>query len=181
MRARKVLRSVLIIALIAVNIGCDQVSKSIIRDRVSIDTNLRYLNGHFLITRAENTGAFLSLGDNTTGPLRIVFLSLIPALLLIFSISYLIRNKNVPAVTLIGICFIVGGGIGNIFDRIVHGSVTDFLYLDYHPFHTGIFNLADVSITVGALLILIGINLKNPPRFLAGRKQETVTADSLSE
>ncbi len=51
--------------------------------------------------------------------------------------------------------FLIGGGIGNIYDRIVYGSVTDFLHMDFVLFRTGIFNLADVSIMVGIGLLLL--------------------------
>ena len=76
-------------------------------------------------------------------------------------------------ITFLGICFIIGGGIGNIFDRIWHGSVTDFIYIEYQPFHTGVFNVADLSITTGALLIIIGLNVQNPPGFLRRHRVET--------
>ena len=52
----------------------------------------------------------------------------------------------------IGLCSVAGGGIGNIFDRVMYGSVTDFLYVRVGIFQTGIFNFADVSITAGVLL-----------------------------
>ena len=51
--------------------------------------------------------------------------------------------------------FAIGGGIGNIYDRVVHGSVTDFLHIDLVIFQTGIFNMADVSLMVGMGLFLI--------------------------
>ena len=51
---------------------------------------------------------------------------------------------------------IIGGGVANIFDRIVYGSVTDFLYINLGGiFKTGIFNIADLSVTTGMILILI--------------------------
>ena len=50
---------------------------------------------------------------------------------------------------------IIGGGIGNIYDRILYSSVTDFLYLEFGKLHTGIFNMADVSVVIGVLLILV--------------------------
>lgn len=55
----------------------------------------------------------------------------------------------------IGVCFLIGGGIGNIYDRIVYGSVTDFLHMDFVLFKTGIFNMADVSIMTGIGLLLL--------------------------
>ena len=58
---------------------------------------------------------------------------------------------------MIGLSFIIGGGIGNIYDRIVHGSVTDFLHIDLGLFRTGIFNMADVSIMVGMGIVLFSM------------------------
>ena len=55
----------------------------------------------------------------------------------------------------IGMCFLIGGGIGNIIDRLLYGSVTDFLHIDFGLFRTGIFNLADVSIMVGIGILII--------------------------
>ena len=55
----------------------------------------------------------------------------------------------------LGLAFIIGGGIGNIFDRIVYGSVTDFFHMDFVIFRTGIFNMADVSVMVGTSLLLV--------------------------
>jgi len=54
-----------------------------------------------------------------------------------------------------------GGGIGNVYDRIIYGSVTDFLHIDLGLFETGIFNMADVSITTGALILLANTLYKN--------------------
>jgi signal peptidase II len=61
-----------------------------------------------------------------------------------------------PEVLLIGWCFVIGGGTGNLYDRIIHGSVTDFLHLDLRLFQTGIFNMADVSIMTGMFIIILG-------------------------
>ena len=59
--------------------------------------------------------------------------------------------------TLVGFCCIIGGGIANVYDRIVYGSVTDFLHLDFGGFlRTGIFNLADVSVMVGMGCLIVG-------------------------
>ena len=58
-------------------------------------------------------------------------------------------------ISLWGLSFIAGGGIGNIFDRMVYGSVTDMLFIDLQFAHTGIFNVADVSVMIGTGLILL--------------------------
>jgi signal peptidase II len=68
--------------------------------------------------------------------------------------------KPVSGNMLIGLCFVIGGGVGNLFDRILYGSVTDFLYLKFGIFQTGIFNMADVSIMAGMSIILLQFFLK---------------------
>ena len=63
-----------------------------------------------------------------------------------------------PLVT--GLCFVIGGGAGNLYDRIRFGSVTDFVHVNFGLFQTGIFNMADVSIMMGMGVILMDIYLK---------------------
>lgn len=150
-------RTFLIFFLILFNLGCDQLSKYIIRKNVAPYADHNFLGGHFVLTRVENTGAFLSLGDSIPVFMRIILLSVLPALALILGIGYLVRRKEIFLLNLVGISLIIGGGIGNVFDRIIHGSVTDFLYMDFWIFHTGVFNLGDVSISTGVILILLSL------------------------
>jgi len=65
-----------------------------------------------------------------------------------------LMKKEYPIIVIIGFSFVIGGGIGNVFDRIAYGKVTDFLYVDLGFFATEIFNMADVSIVIGALMVL---------------------------
>jgi len=68
---------------------------------------------------------------------------------------YLLTKKDLTNMTIIGVCFIIGGGVGNIYDRLIYGSVTDFLHIDFVIFQTAIFNMADVSIMTGIFVIVI--------------------------
>ena len=63
-------------------------------------------------------------------------------------------KKSLSNLTSLGICFVVGGGLGNIYDRLIYGSVTDFLHINFVIFQTGIFNMADVSIIAGTFAIV---------------------------
>lgn len=147
-------RILFILMIVVANIGCDQVSKSIVRTRLENHENIPLFDHHLLITKVENSGAFLSMGDALPPVFKTVVLSLIPALTLLLMLVWLFRQKGLSNGVLVSLCCIAGGGIGNIFDRVVHGSVTDFLYVSVGMFHTGIFNLADVSITGGTLLLI---------------------------
>src|SRR6478735_302033 len=85
-----------------------------------------------------------------------IFLTLIPVVAMILGLVYLFL-KPVSGNMLVGLCFVIGGGVGNLFDRILYGSVTDFLYLRFGIFQTGIFNMADVSIMAGLFFILLPV------------------------
>ena len=70
---------------------------------------------------------------------------------------------------MIALSFIIGGGIGNIYDRILYNSVTDFMYFELGSFHTGIFNMADVSVVVGGFLILLNSILSKVDNYQLGK------------
>jgi signal peptidase II len=159
--SKSIIRIVLILSVISANIGCDQVSKKMVRDNISTDENIRLLSNHLIITRLENTGAFLSMGDSLSKPIRNILLALLPLLALSIGFVYILTKSAMSLASLYGSCFIIGGGVGNIFDRIAHGSVTDFLYIHFGMFHTGVFNLADTSIMTGSFIIILHYLIKS--------------------
>ena len=74
---------------------------------------------------------------------------------LVTVLVYVFKDKSIDKLSLIGYRSIIGGGIGNIYDRFSYGSVTDFLFIDLGGvFKTGIFNIADLSVTTGMILII---------------------------
>jgi signal peptidase II len=147
------LKYLVFIAFIAINIGCDQVSKSMVREHVAYHEQIQIAGEHFLLTKVENTGAFLSMGDDWAPWTKTILLHVLPACMMLCLGIWLFLS-NITMGMALGICCIIGGGIGNILDRIAYGSVTDFLYINIGFFKTGIFNFADVSITFGALFII---------------------------
>jgi len=159
MTTKSIIRIVLILLIITVNIGCDQFSKKIVKRSVLPYETIHVLNDHLTVTRVENSGAFLSAGDSMSKSSKQIFLTLIPVIAMVLGLVYLFL-KPVSGNMLVGLCFVIGGGVGNLFDRILYGSVTDFLYLKFGIFQTGIFNMADVSIMAGMSVILLQFLLK---------------------
>ena len=149
------LRSLFILLIITVNIGCDQLSKTVARNNLTYYETTNIIGNHFVLTKIENSGAFLSIGDSIPYAAKFILLSVIPLLALLYGIYYLLRYPQLPSLLIVGLCFVIGGGLGNLYDRFRYGSVTDFLHLDLYIFKTGIFNLADVSIMMGMAMILI--------------------------
>ncbi len=117
--------------------------------------NISFLHNHVTLSKVENTGAFLSLGDALSGPLRMILLNVIPLLAVLFGLGYILAKPNINRVTLLGVILIIGGGFGNIYDRMMRGSVTDFLHINFVIFQTGVFNVADMSIMAGMFIVLI--------------------------
>jgi signal peptidase II len=160
------LRNISILLLVLANAGCDQLSKNAARQNIGYYETIDVLGKHLVLTKIENSGAFLSTGDSLEGSVKFIFLSLLPLIALVYGIYYLLTNTDLPRLLVLGICFVIGGGLGNLYDRLVYGSVTDFLHIDFYAFKTGIFNLADVSIMIGMILILINLYVKPEDRVL---------------
>ncbi|MBN1409410.1 MAG: signal peptidase II [Spirochaetales bacterium] len=155
----RIVQIIIIVLVVACNVAVDQVSKGIARTELKGRGTIEVLGSFFVFTYAENEGAFLSFGSNFPKPLRIILLSIIPAICLLGGIIYIIYSfvkKKMTMVELICISCIIGGGIGNIYDRIFNGGlVTDFMNLGIGSLRTGIFNFADLSILLGAIALMI--------------------------
>lgn len=160
MKLKQPFGRILILLLISFNIGCDQLTKTVVREHVDYDEQIPVIKNHFTILKVENSGAFLSSGESLPIPVKFVFLSLLPLFILGYALYFLMVKRDLNRFLMIGISCIIGGGLGNLYDRMVFGSVTDFLHLDFVIFQTGVFNLADLSISLGTLLILISLYYK---------------------
>ncbi|WP_316841835.1 signal peptidase II [Pedobacter gandavensis] len=146
---------VLILVIILLNVGCDQISKAIVREHIDYYENIKLFSDHFTLTKVENSGAFLSMGDSLHSGVKFVLLLLLPVLVLAMGIYFVMTRKDLSPSMVFGVCCVIGGGIGNLYDRILYGSVTDFLHIDFIIFQTGVFNAADMSIMGGMLLIIL--------------------------
>ncbi len=160
----KLKRFLIVFSLIILNIGCDQISKNVVRNTVNVRSKTEIIGDNFILTNVENSGAFLGMGSDLNPILKFILLLVLPVVVLLIVLRYLLIKKDLDTITIVGLSFIVGGGIGNLYDRILYSSVTDFFHIDLGGiFKTGIFNMADVSVMVGMGFILLAglINKKN--------------------
>ena len=148
-------RNILITIIVLLGIASDQISKFWVRNNFESYIEKSIIGDIFTLIKVENTGAFLGMGSELPETLRVLLLVVLPVIVLVGITIYTYFDKSLDKTSIIGFSLIIGGGIGNIFDRIVYGSVTDFLYLNFEFFKTGIFNIADLSVTIGMILILI--------------------------
>lgn len=113
------------------------------------------ITDYFQLIWVENKGAFLGMGSDMNPTLKLIFLLILPTLVLGYVIYYIVKTKELDRLSLIAFCCIVGGGIANVFDRIVYGQVTDFFFIRItDTIKTGIFNVADLSVTTGMIMLL---------------------------
>ncbi len=155
----KILRAGAALSIIMLNIGCDQISKSIVREKVDYNAQIGLIDHFLTLTKIENSGAFLSLGDSLPSFLKIILLMVLPVAAMAYALVFILTKTGLSKITLLGLCFVIGGGIGNIYDRILYGSVTDFLHMNFGIFQTGIFNMADVSVMAGMFILIFHIYL----------------------
>ena len=148
-------RNILITIIVLLGIASDQISKVWVRNNFESYIETSIVGDIFTLIKVENTGAFLGMGSELPETLRVLLLIVLPVIVLVGITIYTYFDKSLDKTSIIGFSLIIGGGVGNIFDRIVYGSVTDFLYLNFEFFKTGIFNIADLSVTTGMILILI--------------------------
>ena len=113
------------------------------------------LNSFIKIHMIENYGIAFSLFDNLSEEGYLVLNALIITIIL-FIFHELYKNIRLSNIYITGLSLILGGGISNLFDRYDNGSVTDFIILYYEDLYfPAIFNIADLSISIGALLVVI--------------------------
>ncbi len=146
-----------LLAILSLCVGCDQMTKSIARDQLADQAApLSYLSDTFRLQYAENPGAFLGLGGNLPPQARWLLLVVVNSLVaLAIAIFVLVQTSMSPLKTL-ACALLLGGAIGNLIDRVrFDGLVIDFMNLGIGPLRTGIFNVADVAITTGAILLIL--------------------------
>jgi len=155
MKTKRYARALLVFLVVFLNVGCDQISKEAARKNLQEKEVVSIVKDNFILTKVENKGAAMSMGSTMNPTLKLIVLKIIPIIILLGLFGIAIRKKDVTVISSVALAFIIGGGIGNIYDRFLYNSVTDFMHIDLGGvFKTGIFNMADVSVVVGTLLIL---------------------------
>jgi signal peptidase II len=176
----RVARISLFLSLILPCVACDQATKEIARRTLDDGRLVEFWNGFVRLELVENTGALLSLGSSLSEPVRTgIFLFLVPVGLAALTIS-LIRSHTISLSAGCGISLMIGGGIGNLIDRVFNqGAVVDFVSIGMGGLRTGIFNVSDVAIVAGALLVFLGMR-NDTPDALDDPTEASQAADSAS-
>lgn len=146
-------RVVLVIA-IGATIGCDRVTKQIAEAKLVGMPRQSFMADTIRLEYVENTGAFLGLGAEWPPAVRTAFFGIGNGVLLLAMVALAIRRRW-PTLALFGVAFFIAGGSSNLVDRMTRGSVIDFMNVGLGPLRTGIFNVADMAIMLGAGLVIL--------------------------
>lgn len=134
--------------------GCDGVSKHVARETLAGVPMQSFFFDTVRLAYAENTGSFLSLGENLPQAVRFALFTVGVGVLLIFLAVYAFRNRNSVA-RLFGVGIFVAGGVSNWVDRLADGRVVDFMNVGVGPFRTGIFNVADMAVLAAVAILML--------------------------
>ena len=129
----------------------DQISKCIITTYLKTNQSIKVIKDFFYIRYINNTGA--SWGILSNSRLLLIILSLIALIILMRYIN----EFKIAKINIFGFGFLIGGIIGNLFDRVIFGYVRDFLDFYIINYDFPVFNIADVFIVIGVFLLIISI------------------------
>lgn len=161
-------RSVFIIVGIVV---VDQLTKLIAYNTLRGRPTQHYLGDLWRFQYTENTGAFLSLGASMPPVWRFWIFNVVTGIILIGVGIYLWRSKHTDTFQSLALALLLGGGIGNLIDRIWRGSVIDFMNTGIGWLRTGIFNIADMVIVAGVAMLMLSSFKKDPKPKTSNPKQ----------
>ena len=138
----------------------DQGLKLLIRSKVPLLEEVEVIPGFFSIYHIENKGAAFSLFSGAT-----IVLIILSVLAVAFLHYYVLTEEKMTKWRIFSLGIIIGGILGNLIDRILYGAVVDYLSFDLFGYGFPVFNIADVGITIGFVLLAINILRRDSNEF----------------
>ncbi len=157
---RPLLRLLIVNISVLFLVGCDQATKKVAHLELKDKAKTEIAN-IISLQFVENNGGMLSLGSKLPQEIKFIVFILIVSVFLALLFFYIVKNQQETFLKLIALVFILSGGLGNLIDRILNdGKVIDFIRLKLPLIENGIFNIADFYVTVGFILLSIGLLFK---------------------
>jgi signal peptidase II len=147
--------SIAFLFFVALNVA-DQLSKQWARTTLQPFTELTYFGGLVRLHHSENPGAFLSLGAQLGAQMRLGIFTLLVCVFLVWA-TWMLVKKSAGAnwAFVLGWALLISGGVGNVIDRVWKSTVTDFMVMGWGNLQTGVFNIADMAIMLGIIVVLV--------------------------
>ena len=160
---------ILFLIPMALIVGLDQLTKWYVSSVMPLHASYPVIDGFFSITYVRNPGAAFGFLANAVPLFRSTFLIAVSTAAIVMILYYLSRNRIAGTMIICALSLIVGGAAGNLIDRVMLGSVIDFVDLYAGSWHWPAFNVADSAISVGAALLVIEL-------FRKRRAEEIISA-----
>ena len=139
----------------AVVVALDQLTKALVRSNLPLHSSVTIVPGFLDLTHVRNTGAAFGILNAADFPFKTVVVALIATAALIGVGLYASRLAHHQLAARVGLALIIGGAVGNLFDRITTGSVVDFVDVYWRVYHFWAFNVADSAITIGVTVMIL--------------------------
>jgi signal peptidase II len=150
-----------LIALVV--LALDRLTKWTIARRLSLHDGIQVIPGFFRIIHAENPGAAFGIFADSPSQWKVALLILFSVIALLIVSALLWKSSHTLTTTGVGLALILGGAVGNLWDRLVSGHVVDFLLFYVGRYQWPAFNVADSAIVVGAGLLVFEILFTKSP------------------
>ncbi|MBN1113928.1 MAG: signal peptidase II [Oligoflexia bacterium] len=137
----------------------DQITKHLIHSNFRLHESKVIINNILNIIYVGNTGSAFSLFANTASWFRIPFFLIVPAIAMIVIVILLKKSAVNNKFEIFAFSLILGGAFGNFVDRIHYGYVVDFIQMHYKRYYWPVYNVADIGITIGVVMLFFGMTL----------------------
>jgi len=144
-------------------LALDRLTKWMIAHRLSLHDGIQVIPGFFRIIHAENPGAAFGIFADSPSQWKVALLILFSVVALLVVSALLWKSSHTLTTTGVGLALILGGAVGNLWDRLVSGHVVDFLLFYVGRYQWPAFNVADSAIVVGAGLLVFEILFTKSP------------------
>ena len=136
-------------------IALDQLTKAFIRKMLPLHMSVTIIPGFLDFTHVRNTGAAFGILNTAEFPLKTALIACIAVAALVSVAMYAAGLSRDQLLARTGLALIIGGAAGNLIDRVVAGSVVDFVDVYWGSAHFWAFNVADSAITIGATIMIL--------------------------
>ena len=136
-------------------VALDQLTKAIVRATVPLHESVTVLPGFIDFTHVRNSGAAFGILNGVDFPFKTVLIAVIATSALIGVGMYAASLAHHQLVARLGLALIIGGAAGNLIDRIIAGSVVDFVDVYWRTYHFWAFNVADSAISFGVAIMIL--------------------------
>ncbi|HUK33649.1 MAG TPA: signal peptidase II [Vicinamibacterales bacterium] len=136
-------------------VALDQATKAIVRAKLPLYSSRTIIPGFMDFTHVPNSGTAFGLLQSVDFPFKTALIAMIAAAAMISVGLYAASLARHQLVARIGLALIIGGAAGNLIDRVVAGSVVDFVDVYWRSWHFWVFNVADSAISVGVTVMIL--------------------------